>query len=517
MQLEILRFVDLAPAFGHAWDRLAAGRGLHADLYSSHAWLVAWVQAMGAGVAEALRIPAVLGPDQPLALLPLVARSPRRWEWAGRGGSRMRYRPLLAAAQPPAEALGLLVEGIARAGVHDLTLHRVPARDPATDGLVAGLRQAGFHTGQRRTSSDCLAVVAGGWQGHRRRLAGYERQVKRLVKRLGPLWEVTVDEYGPATGAPVLEGFQAYVALYQRSWKGPMPAPMHTLERELVGGTASLGWPRVFVLRLDGHPAAAEVWFRLGQVATCFGTAYDRRMAALGPGTILAWWAQERLFAEAVPGLVDHLPGHGPQKDQLGPDRSPIVAVEAARRTVVSGVSFPVRRQLRHVAPRVAGRVRRRVGRLRRRAAAAHRPRTGPARAVELAPGPRPVPAAPLDLDPSTRRFLAVAGGHPNPTAMTRGWQPADTWWRVGAEPVALVRLGRTGPRRVVREVVLLRDDDTPLPAVLAGLAATIGAPLAADLPAEHGHAGRPTNRPPITVQRAVLDWPPQGLGSARR
>jgi hypothetical protein len=64
---------------------------------------------------------------------------------------------------------------------------------------------------------------------------------------------------------------------------------------------------------------------------------------------------------------------------------------------------------------------------------------------------------------------------------------------------------------------VLLRDDDTPLPAVLAGLAATIGAPLAADLPAEHGHAGRPTNLPPITVPRAVLDWPPQGLGSARR
>mgnify|MGYP003289144854 CR=1 FL=1 len=121
------------------------------------------------------------------------------------------------------------------------------------DGLVAGLRQAGFHTGQRRTSSDCLAVVAGGWQGHRRRLAGYERQVKRLVKRLRPLWEVTVDEYGPATGAPVLEGFEAYVAIYHRSWKRPMSPPMHTLEREFVRRTASLGWPRVFVLRLDGH------------------------------------------------------------------------------------------------------------------------------------------------------------------------------------------------------------------------------------------------------------------------
>jgi CelD/BcsL family acetyltransferase involved in cellulose biosynthesis len=516
MHLEILRFSDLAPALVHAWDRLAAGRGMHADLYSSHAWLAAWVRAMGAEVADALRIPAVLGPDQPVALLPLVARSPRRWEWAGKGGSRMHYRPVLAAETPPAEALGLLVEGTARAGVDDLALHRVPARDPATEGLVAGLRQAGFHTSRRRTSSDCLAVVEGGWEEHRRRLAGYERQVKRLVKRLRPLWEVTVDEYGPATGAPVLEGFEAYVAIYHRSWKRPMSPPMHTLEREFVRRTASLGWPRVFVLRLDGQPAAAEVWFRLGQVVTCFGTAYDQRMAALGPGSIVAWWAQERLFAEAVPGLVDHLPGYGPQKDQLGPDRSPIVEVEAARRTVVSGVTFPVRRQVRYVAPRVAGRVRRRVGRLRRLAAAARRRRTGPARAVEIAPGPRPLPAEPLGLDQSMRRFLAVAGGHPNPTTMTRGWQQADTWWRVGAEPVALVRLGSTGDRRVVREVVLLRDD-VPLTEVLAGLGATIGASLAADLPSEHGHGGSHTNRPPIAVQRAVLDWPRQGLGSAPR
>jgi hypothetical protein len=514
MHLEILRFSDLAPAFAHSWDRLAAGRGMQADLYSSHAWLAAWVRAMGAAAADTLRIPAVVDSDQPVALLPLVARSPRRWEWAGKGGSRMRYRPVLAAEQPSAEALGLLVEGIARAGVVDLALQRLPARDPAIDGLEAALRQAGFRTSRRRTSSDCLAVVSGGWDEHRRRLAGYERQVKRLVKRLVPLWEATVDEYGPATGAPVLDGFEAYAAIYDRSWKRPMPPAMHTLERELVHRTASLGWPRVYVLRLDGQPAAAEVWFRLGPVATSLGTAYDQRMAALGPGSIIAWWAQERLFAEAVPGLVDHLPGYGPQKDQLGPDRTPIVEVEAARRTVVSGVTFPVRRQLRYLAPRVAGRVQRRARRLGRRAGAARRRRAAPARAVEIAPGLRPLPAEPLALDQSMRRFLAVAGGHPNPTAMTRGWQPTDTWWRVGAEPVALVRLGGTGDRRVVREVVLLRDDHAPLTEVLAGLGATIGAPLAADLPSEHGHGGSPTDRPPIAVQRAALHWPRQGLGS---
>jgi hypothetical protein len=188
--------------------------------------------------------------------------------------------------------------------------------------------------------------------------------------------------------------------------------------------------------------------------------------------------------------------------------------VEAARRTVVSGVTFPVRRQLRYVTPRMAGRVRRRARRLGRLAAATRRPRAGPARAVEIAAGPCPLPAEPLGLDQSMRRFLAVAGGHPNPTAMARGWRQTDTWWRVGAEPVALVRLGSTGDRRVVREVLLLRDDCAPVTEVLAGLGATIGASLAADLPSEHSHHGSHTNRPPIAVRRAVLDWPRQGSGS---
>ena len=514
MQFEVLGLADLAPGLVGSWDRLAAGRGLQADLYSSHAWLAAWMGAMGPGVADGLRVPAVVESDRPVALLPLVARSARRWEWAGRGGSRMRYRPVLAADQPAAEVLGLLVEGIARAGVVDLALHRLPARDPATDQLAAALGQAGFRTSRRPTSSDCLAMVAGGWEEHRRRLGGYERQVRRLVKRLAPLWEATLDEYGPATGAPVADGFQAYAALYDRSWKRPMPAAMRTLEHDLVTRTAGLGWPRVYVLCLDGQPAAAEVWFRLGPVATSLGTAYDQRLAALSPGSIIAWWAQERLFAEAVPGLVDHLPGHGPQKDQLGPDRFPILELEATRRTVLSGISFPVRRQLRYLAPRVAGRARRRIRRLGRRAAATRRPRPGPARAVELAPGPQPLPAQPLTLDPSMRRFLAVAGGHPNPTAMASGWQPTDRWWRVGAEPVALVRLGGTPERPVVREVVLLRDDHPPLTQVLAGLGATIAAPLTADLPPEHSPGGHPTNRPPIPVQRPTLPWPQQGPNS---
>ena len=68
------------------------------------------------------------------------------------------------------------------------------------------------------------------------------------------------------------------------------------------------------------------------------------------------WRAQERQFAEGPLDVVDLLPGNNPQKDRLSPDRTPLLLVEAVRRTRVSGVTFPVRRQVRHLAPRVVAR-----------------------------------------------------------------------------------------------------------------------------------------------------------------
>jgi hypothetical protein len=103
-----------------------------ADVDDSHAWLSSWWDTTGAEVADRLRIPAVLEGDRPVGLLPLVTLSPGRWEFAGRGGGRMRYRPVLAAEEPDAEVLGLLAGQVEQAGVRDLTLPRMPGRDPAT-------------------------------------------------------------------------------------------------------------------------------------------------------------------------------------------------------------------------------------------------------------------------------------------------------------------------------------------------------------------------------------------------
>src|SRR4030095_13169424 len=144
-------------------------------------------------------------------------------------------------------------------------------------------------------------------------------------------------------------------------------------------------------------------------------TTYDQRLAAIGPGSILMWWSQERVFAESPPRLGDLIPGHNPQKDRLGPDRTPMVLLEAVRPTPVSGITFPVRRQLRYLAPAVTARVRRRLRGL--RAAPPRRRRPGRVPTVEIAPGPAGPPVAPLEPDASARRFLAAVTGHHRPGA----------------------------------------------------------------------------------------------------
>jgi CelD/BcsL family acetyltransferase involved in cellulose biosynthesis len=517
-QVETLNMADIDPAMAAAWDALPPARGTQADFHDSHAWLTSWAQARDPALANRLRIPAVLAGGQPVALLPLEVRRRGHWESAAASAintHRQRYRPVLEAEAPDEEALGLLVDQVARAGVRELALNRLPARDPATHALVDALRRGGFAVATRERSSDCLAIVDGGWAEHRHRFSSYDRSVRTKAKRLRSLWEVRLCAYGdhdhgasPPTDGSLADGFAAYEDLHRRSWKDPWPVGFREERLALLHRTDQLGWSRFFVLWVADVPAAAHIWFRVGEVATWLSTAYDQRLAAASPGSILMWWAQERLFAESPPRLVDYLPGDNPQKGRLSPDRSPLLLVEAARRTMVSGVTFPLRRRANDVLPRARGRLRRRAGK-----APDPRPPSG-TRRVEAAPdADAGLAATPLELDTALRRALAVLGGHVSPEAMSREWGDGDSWWLVGRPPKALVRLGAiVAAVAPVLELVLLEPDGVAVEAMLGTLAAAVGTSVRAELPADASDGGPGT---PIPVRRAVLPWP-RSLLSAR-
>ena len=496
---------DVVPPLADAWDGLPAQRGLQADVLDSYAWLAAWLRSVP-GERRSLRLPMVLDGDRPLGLLPLVARSPRRWESAGRP-HRPRYRPVLAQEAPDEEVLGLLVDAVGGAGVRELALHRLPGRDPAVAALLALLQKGGFQVARRARGREYLAAVTGGWADHRRRFASYDRRARSSLNAARQLWDVRLDEL------PVAEGFPLLVDVYRQSWKG-LPPPAHTRYlRALMERAEQLGWCRLFVLRVAGRPAAVDVWYRLGGVAIATSTAYDRRLAALRPGAVAGWLAQERLLAERhPPRLLDLLPGPNPRKETLGPEGGPVLDVEAARRTLVTGVTLA----WRHGRGRAGRAALDRLGALLRRAGALpalQRPARG--RAVLAAPtaaGTAPLPAAPVEPAGWLCRYLAVATARPNTEAVA-ATASAGTWWRVGGErPVALAHLALPGGGQpgVVRELVLIDHAAQP-EQVLAALAAAAGTPVRAYLPAP-GQGRSPLPRrlapAPIPVHLAALPWP---------
>ncbi len=354
----------LAPA----WDALAASRGPESDLFDSAAWFAAWAAADPAA-ARRLRLVAAFEGDRLAAALPLVAHSARRWGAAGLG-FRPRFRPALEGPNPRPEVLDALAGALAAQGVRELSLPALPTRDPATALFDAALRRAGFAVVSREGAAECFTPVSGPFADHARAFKKFARTVSNFSnkgERLGA-WELArygfPDEPPEAAAGAALD---VYRAVHARGWKGPLRDPMLSFRRALMAHAGERGWARAFVLSLAGAPAAALLWFRVGPVAIAYSTVYDERMAAISPGTIAIWRAHEAIFDEAVPAVVDYLPGRGAQKDQLGTERPPLVTLEAMRRGPIGAAVARAARPLRAAAARLARRARPRAAAARRR------------------------------------------------------------------------------------------------------------------------------------------------------
>lgn len=482
-----------------AWDELSLSRGPLADLYDTHLWLSAWATGQSPDVQARVRVPAVFDGDRLRAVLPLFAISGRRWQPVGLT-LRPRFRLVVDREAPLAETSALLVDEMARAGAKEISLPVMPTRDPATAALRDALRRAGYAVAELPGPEECLTPVSGGWDDHRRAFKKYDRTVKNYGNKAARLGPVQTLHFGGRDGRPV-DGYETYMALHARGWKGPLREPMLSHRRELLARAGARGWAHLFVMRVADRPAAAIIWFRVGAVAIAYSTVYDQRLAALSAGTIVMWQAHESILATPGVELIDYLPGHGAQKDQLGTERPPLQRIEAVRKTLIAGTWVPLKRSLRHVAAQAVQRLR------------GKKPTQPPEPVVRAQPGTielveaavaSPWPGAALEaLDPQQELFLAVAGGHVSPAAMSRRWNAGDGWWQLGRErPVAFARIGTTdGGARPLRELVTV--EPVELAQAAAALAAVLHEPVAV---ARADRSGSQLVHPTQVIQ-APLPW----------
>jgi hypothetical protein len=498
-EVRILRSAAEIDEIAGAWNRLPPGRGKQADLFDTHVWISAWLATATEAERLRFRVPVVFEGKIPRLLLPLIERRFGRWEIAGLG-LRPRYRPILGTEDPDPEYFLALADGLDRAGVRELWMPMLPARDPATQALADALGTAGYTVSQRMGSSECLCLVTGNLDDHRKRFRKFNRAVRNNANKVKRLGEVSLETFGPDP-VSVIDGFQVYLELHAKGWKGPLAEKVQGHRRTLLQQAGMLQWPRIYVLRISGVPAAAIIWFLIGETAIAYSTVYDQQMAALSPGSIAIWWAHEEVFQAADPLVFDYLPGHGPQKDKLGPDRSPLVQLEAIR----SGRVFLQASRL----TRRSGQALDAVGKLFHRWKNAVFLR---ARPVARQPRIRILPAGdasgvrPLEPDTRVQLFLAVAGGHRSVKIMAAQWDDADTWWAVGTAPQVLVRLGgETNGERFVWEIIRLTPEPEHPMDLLGSLAAHLQNRLVATLPPRHGGKGSEAG---TQVHRAILPWP---------
>jgi hypothetical protein len=468
---------DAARDFGAAWDRMAEGRGPYADIYASHAWFSSWFDSLS-GRRPPVAVPAVVDGDRPVALLPLVRRG---WVWLSAGlKTAPRTRVVLADQTPHPDVLNALVDQVGRSGVSEVSLYRLPTRDPATALTIRAFREAGWQVHPFERSTDNVVTVADNEALARslRKLATSNRSRER---RITPYWSLAARDFGGPDGEPMQLGLDLADLVQRRSWKG-RSRPATERQRGLFMRRADeAGWAHLAILEIDGRPVAANSFFRIGAVAIGMSTAYEQRLAALSPGFILHAHVQQQIYGDDPPEVMDMLPGSSPFKEQLSAERPPLVTVEAHRRTLVRGATFDVRRRARWDLPPARARVRAEIGERIGRLPRPRRSRDVPSPAVVVRPeGATVGTVEELPMSSAVQRWLATVAGAPSAEAAAEQWEAGDRWLRVtvDAESVALVRLGGAGAGAApVREVVPLAVG-TSVQRVVSALAAHLGTPV---------------------------------------
>jgi CelD/BcsL family acetyltransferase involved in cellulose biosynthesis len=110
-------------------------------------------------------------------------------------------------------------------------------------------------------------------------------------------------------GEEAIAGFEAFVALEARGWKGREGGALAgrpedvAYMRAMVAAFAGEDRLAVDVLSLDGEPIAVGVMIEAEGHNLFWKTAFDERFAARSPGALLHLAATERLFAEGRASL----------------------------------------------------------------------------------------------------------------------------------------------------------------------------------------------------------------------
>lgn len=273
--LPLVERVDSLDALRDEWRDLAASaRGI----FATWEWADIWWRHFGRG--QTLLLHACRDKDGRLtAVLPLYAwreRWPRVIRFLGHGPGD-ELGPVYAPSNAPLAAAGMrrALEGLD----WDVVLaEQLPGQDRWTE-LLGGRRW-------RREASPVLSLTKGGWEGFlATRSANFRQQLRSRERRLARAGRV---QFRLADASTLERDLDNLFALHGARWGGRRTdfadTPFH---RELAAAALDRGWLRLWLLELDGRPAAAWHGFHVDGVASYYQAGRDPAYSGLSIGFLL--------------------------------------------------------------------------------------------------------------------------------------------------------------------------------------------------------------------------------------
>ena len=178
----------------------------------------------------------------------------------------------------------------ARVGAH-LRLDALDGAAGATRALEEGLAAGGLVVlGFRHFANwhEPIQDFAGYWDGRESRLKATVKRKAAALHREDRLRFERID-----MTAHWQEGADIYHTVYAKSWKPAEPHPRFI--GALLETLGPRGIARLAVARIDGVPAAVQIWLVQGTSATIFKLAHDPAFDRQSPGTLLTHWVLRHL------------------------------------------------------------------------------------------------------------------------------------------------------------------------------------------------------------------------------
>ncbi len=176
-----------------------------------------------------------------------------------------------------------------------------------------GLRRAGYWIDRYFCFGNWYQPVPpGGFEAYwADRPSALRNTVARARKRLDRQGDWRLDIItGEQAGLEA--AIEAYVEVYNRSWKMPEPNP--AFMPGLIRLAAQQGWLRLGLLQVGGEPVAAQLWLVAGGKANIFKLAYGRGFEKLSVGSVLTTELMRHVMDVDRVQEVDFLSGDDPYK-----------------------------------------------------------------------------------------------------------------------------------------------------------------------------------------------------------